>query len=52
MLNMRWMKTKDKSKYLSKEQRRKLQKLNFCWTDDEIQLLLESVNRYQCECEY
>ena len=52
MLNMRWMKTKDKSKHLSKEQRRKLQKLNFCWTDDEIQLLLESVNHYQCECEY
>ena len=25
----------------------------FCWTDDEIQSLLESVNqyKYKCECE-
>ena len=27
-------------------------KTEFCWTIDEIQLLLESVNQYKCKCEY
>ena len=47
MLNMCLIKTKDKSKHFSKEQRQRLQK-----PCDETQLLLESVNHYKCECEY
>ena len=31
---------------------RRLQKLNFVCTGNEIQLLLESVNQYKCKCEY
>ena len=30
----------------------KATKTEFLWTDDEIQLLLESVNQYRCKCEY
>ena len=30
----------------------KTTKTEFCWTDDEIPLLLESVNQYRCKCEY
>ena len=30
----------------------KATKTEFCWTDDEIQLPLESVNQYRCKCEY
>ena len=30
----------------------KVTKSEFCWTDDEIQLLLELVNQYKCRCEY
>ena len=30
----------------------KVAKTEFCWTDDEIQLLLESVKKYKCRCEY
>ena len=44
----------DKSKHLSKRYSRKLKvtKTGFSWTDDEIQLLLESVNQYKCKPEY
>ena len=49
-------KSKSKSKRMSKKiprlQRRRLQKTKFCWTDDEIQLLLKSVNQYKYKCEY
>ena len=40
----------DKSKHLSKiySTVSKVIKTEFCWTDDEIQLPLESVN--QCKC--
>ena len=30
----------------------KATKTEFCWTDDEIQLILESVNQYRCNREY
>ena len=30
----------------------KATKTEFCRTDDEIQLLIESVNQYRCRCEY
>ena len=30
----------------------KVTKTEFYWTDDEIQLLLESVNQYKCKFEY
>ena len=30
----------------------RLQKLIFLKTNDEIQLLLQSVNQYKCKCEY
>ena len=30
----------------------KVTKTKFCWADDEIQLLLESVNQYKCKSEY
>ena len=30
----------------------KIIKTEFCWTDDEIQLLLESVDQHKCTCEY
>ena len=50
---MCFIKAKDKSKHLPKDQVqcRRLRKL--C-TDDEFQLLLESVNhnQYKCKCEY
>ena len=43
----------DKSKHLSKNSTMLTStKTEFCWTDDEIQLLLESVNQYKCQCEY
>ena len=29
----------------------KVTKSSFCWTDDEIQLLLESVSYCKCKCE-
>ena len=40
------IKAKDKSKHLSKRYSYmwKVTKTEFCWTDDEIQLRLESVN--------
>ena len=48
------IKAKDKTKHLSKRYSTmsKATKTEFCWTDDEIQLLLESVNQYRCKCEY
>ena len=30
----------------------KVTKIKFCWIDDEIQLLLESVNQCKCKSEY
>ena len=45
----------DKSKHFSKKRysaKLKLTKTGFSWTDDEIQLLLESVNKYKCKREY
>ena len=30
----------------------KVTKIEFFCTDDEIQLVLESVNQYKCKCEY
>ena len=30
----------------------KVAKTGFCWTDDEIQLLLESMNQYKCKFDY
>ena len=30
----------------------KATKTKFCWTDDEIQLLLESDNQYKCKCDF
>ena len=30
----------------------KVTKNEFCWTDDKIQLLSESVSQYKCKCEY
>ena len=48
------IKAKDKSKYSLERSSTmsKATKTVFCWTDDEIQLLLESVNQYRCKCEY
>ena len=49
---MCFIKAKSKSKYLSERSSTmsKATKTEFCWTDDEIQLLLESVNQYRCKC--
>ena len=30
----------------------KVAKTAFCWTDDVIQLLLESMNQYKCNFDY
>ena len=48
------IKAKDKSKHLSERSSTmsKATKTEFCWTDDEIQLILESVNQYRCNREY
>ena len=48
------IKAKDKSKHLSERSSTmsKATKTEFCWTDDEIQLLLASVNQYRCKCGY
>ena len=53
-LNMCLINVKDKSKYLSKRYSTmsKNTKTEFCWTDDEIQLLFESVNQHKCMCEF
>ena len=53
-LNMCLIKAKDKSKDLSgrSSTMSKATKTEFCWADDEIQLLLESVNQYRYKCEY
>ena len=47
MLNMCLIKAKDKKKHLSKRYSTmlKVTKTEFCWTDDEIQLLLELRNK-------
>ena len=47
------IKAKDKRKHLSKRYSTMSVsvKTEFCWTDDETQLLLESVNQYKCKCE-
>ena len=44
----------DNSKHLFKKYSimPKLTKTEFCWADDEIQLLLESVNHYKYKYEY
>ena len=52
LLNMCLIKAKDKRKHLSKSTMSNVTKTEFCWTTDEIQLLLESVNQYKCKCEY
>ena len=51
---MHLIKAKDKSKHLSERSSTmsKATKTEFCWTDDEIQLILESVNQYRCNREY
>ena len=51
---MCFIKAKSKSKYLSERSSTmsKATKTEFCWTDDEIQLLFESVNQYRCKSEY
>ena len=48
------IKAKDNSKHLSERPNlmSKATKTEFCRTDDEIQLLIESVNQYRCRCEY
>ena len=48
------IKAKDKSKHLSERSSTmsKATKTEFRWTDDEIQLILESVNQYRCNREY
>ena len=48
------IKAKDKSKDLSERSSTtsKATETEFCWTDDETQLLLESVNQYRCKYEY
>ena len=48
------IKAKDKSKHLSERSSTmsKATKTESCWTDDEIQLILESVNQYRCNREY
>ena len=48
------IKAKDKSKHLSKicSTMSKVTKTEFCWSDDEIQLLIESDNQYKCKCEH
>ena len=54
MLNMCLINAKDKSKHLSQIDGTmlKVAKIYFCWTDDEIQLLFGSANKYKCKCEY
>ena len=53
MLNMWLIKAKHKSKHLSERSSTilKATKTEFCWTDNEIELLLESANQYRCKCE-
>ena len=53
-LNMCLIKAKHKSKHLSERSSTILKgtKTEFCWTDNEIELLLESANQYRCKCEY
>ena len=48
------IKAKDKKKHLSKRYSTmsKFTKTEFCWTDHEIQLLLEQVIQYKCKSEY
>ena len=43
------IKAKDKRKHVSKRYgaMSKVTKTEFCWTDDEIQLFLQSVNQYK-----
>ena len=43
------IKAKDKRKHVSKRYgaMSKVTKTEFCWTDDEIQLLLQSVNQFK-----
>ena len=47
------IKAKGKSKYLPKDKvKSRGCKTEFCWNDDEIQLLLELVNQCKYKCEY